>query len=253
MVSKSALYVCDGDRVTGPASSSDAWPGTLGELAASIAHEANQPLAAIVTNGGTCLRWLAQGEADLERARENVTAMTESALRLSHMIRGLCALVTRAGPRTVTLDLNEVIEESLPLIVGEMSRNRVSLELDLASEPPAVLGDPVQLQQVVLNLVSNGIEAMASNDDRARLLRIRSRHNSTHAIVRVQDEGTGLEGHSIGRLFNGFYTTKANGMGIGLTICRSIIEAHGGQIWASPNPDHGASFHFALPLARMSE
>lgn len=254
MVSRSALDTEEvGDRVTVPANSSDAWPRTLGELAASIAHEANQPLAAIVTNGGACLQSLARSEADLERARASVAAMIESALRLSDMIRGLCALATKAGPRAVTLNLNEVIEESLLLMVGEMSRNMVSLELDLASEPPVVLGDPVQLQQVFLNLMSNGIQAMASIDERVRLLRIRSRHDGNHAIVTVEDEGTGLKGRSIGRLFNGFYTTKADGTGIGLTICRSIIEAHGGRIWASANRDRGASFHFTLPSARISE
>lgn len=225
-----------------------AWPATLDELAASIVHEARQPVAAIVTHGGACLRWLAQGEAQREEARASVSAMIDNALRLNDIIRGLCALATQAPSEKTKLDLNLVAEQSLALRAEEMKRHVVSLELDLASEPLMVRGDAVQLQQVILNLLSNGIEAMASICDRARLLQIRSHHTDTHAIVTVRDNGPGIpDDDSMDRLFDGFRTSKVHGMGIGLAICRSIVDDHGGLIWASSNPDHGASFHVALP------
>lgn len=230
----------------------DMWPRTADELAASIAHEANQPLAAIVTHGCACLNWLAQGEAQHEKARASVAAMTDSALHLSGIIRALCALATKAEPKAM-FDLNEVVERSLPLKAEEMSRNSVCLELVLTPEPLLVCGDVEQLRQVMLNLVSNGIQAMAPIQDRHRLLRVRSQRLNKHAVVTIEDEGPGLTDESVGRLFNGFYTTKPGGMGVGLTLCRSIVDAHGGTIWASSNPELGASFNFALPAIGNEE
>lgn len=227
-----------------------AWPATLDELAASIVHEAHQPVAAIITHGGACLRWLAQGkgETQREKARASVSAMIDNALRLNDIIRGLCALATQAQSHRALLDLNEIIERSLPLRAEELKRHAVCLELVLAPEPLMVLGDAGQLQQVILNLASNAIQAMASIHDRARLLRIRSHQADGHAVVTVQDEGPGVADSSIDRSFDGAHASETGGMGIGLTICRSIIDAHHGLIWASSNPDHGATFHFALPV-----
>lgn len=226
-----------------------AWPSNLAELAASIAHEANQPLAAIVAEGDASLRWLADGEGSLDKARAGIEAMIRGALRTSNIIRGLCAFVTKDKPRRVALDLNDIIEETVPLITADVGRNDIQLTLDLASEPLVVLGDPVQLQQVVINLLSNAIQAMASVRDRTRLLRIHSQRSSNHAGIAIRDSGAGLDSGTIDRLFQGFQTTKAEGMGIGLPISRAIVEAHGGLLCASPNVTHGATFYVALPLA----
>jgi len=237
------------DRVALPANASATWPGTLGDLAASIAHEAKQPLTAIVTNGEACLRWLAADEPNLDEARACVAAMIGSALRTSEITRGLCALAGNAECRQTRLNLNEVIEEAIPLMEGEVRRSNVAVKLDLASEPLVVLGNRVQLQQVIINLMSNGIQAMAQTNDRTRELRVRSRRSENQASVTVQDAGTGLDPHDIDRMFKSFYTTKAAGMDVGLTICRSIIESHGGLIRALCNPDRGAAFCFVLPVA----
>lgn len=228
---------------------STAWPANLAELAASIAHEANQPLAAIVAEGDTCLRWLATGEDNLDKVRAGIEAMIRGGLRTSNIIRGLCAFVTKDEPRRLALNLNDIIEETVPLVTAEVCRNDVLLTLDLASEPLVVLGDPVQLQQVIVNLLSNAIQAMASINDRARQLRVHSQRSRNHAGIAIRDNGTGLDRAHIERLFQGFQTTKADGMGIGLPICRAIIEAHGGLLCASPNVTHGATFYLALPVA----
>ena len=238
-----------GGSAAAPPGGSAAWPSNLAELAASIAHEANQPLAAIVAHGDTCLRCLAGGESGLDEARAGIEAMIRNALRTSNIIRGLCAFVTKAEPRRLALNLNDIVEETVPLLAADVCRNKVSLALDLASEPLHVLGDPVQLQQVIVNLLSNAIQAMASIDDRGRELRIHSQRSSNHAGIAIQDNGIGLARDSIERLFQGFHTTKADGVGIGLPICRAIIEAHGGLLCASPNATHGATFYVALPVA----
>lgn len=237
------------DRSAAPTDGPAAWPSNLAEIAASIAHEANQPLAAIVAEGDACLRWLADGEASLDKARAGIEAMIRGALRTSNIIRGLCAFVTKDKPRRLALNLNDIIEETVPLLAADVSRNDIQLTLDLASEPLIVFGDPVQLQQVVINLLSNAIQAMASISDRTRLLRIHSQRSSNHAGIAIRDSGTGLDGESIDRLFQGFQTTKADGMGVGLPICRAIVEAHGGLLCASSNVTHGATFYIALPLA----
>jgi C4-dicarboxylate-specific signal transduction histidine kinase len=224
---------------------------TLDELTASIAHEVIQPLAAIVANGEACLRWLGREEHELGEARANVVAMISSALRSSDIIRRLRALSTNGDLQKLELNLNEVIKEVIPLIESDVLRHRVELRVNLAAELSSVLGDRVQLQQVVINLLVNGIQAMASVSGRPRELLIRSRpHDVNHVVVTVQDSGTGIDPNHIDRLFNAFFTTKVDGMGMGLCICRSIIEAHGGLIWASGNSGYGAAFHFALPTIR---
>jgi C4-dicarboxylate-specific signal transduction histidine kinase len=226
---------------------------TFDELTASIAHELIQPLAAIVANGEMCLRRLGRNEPELDKARANVAAMIRSALRSSEIIRRLRALSAKGDLQRLELNLNEVIEEVIPLIESDVLHNRVLLRLNLASELSLVLGDRVQLQQVINNLLVNGIQAVASVSDRPRELMIRSQqHDVNQVVVMVQDNGTGVDPVDMSRLFDTFFTTKFDGMGIGLSICRSIIEAHGGLIWASGNSGRGAAFYFALPAMRAS-
>jgi len=226
-------------------------PMTLDELTASIAHEVIQPLAAVVTHGDACLQWLGRDEPKLDEARANVAAMIRNALRSSDIIRRLRALSTKGDVQRRELHLNEVIAEVVPLIEPEALRNRVSLQFNLASELSLVLGDRVQLQQVIINLLFNSIQAMASVSDRPHDLLIRSQqHDVNHVVVVVEDNGTGIGLDDMDRLFDTFFTTKVDGTGIGLSICRSIIEAHGGRIWAARNIRHGAAFHFALPASR---
>jgi PAS domain S-box-containing protein len=222
---------------------------TLGELAASIAHEVNQPLAAIVADANASLNWLAAVRPDLERVRESLDAIVTEGHRAAGVIQRIRQLATKSPPRKAPLDLNEVVREVVPVVRAELLRHEVSLALDLAPALPAVVGDRVQLQQVVLNLVMNGIEAMAGVAARPRELTISSQSHDRHDVtVDVQDTGVGIDQNDLERLFDAFFTTKPGGMGMGLSISRSIVEAHGGRLWASPNPRHGATFHFALPI-----
>ena len=221
---------------------------TLGELAASIAHEVNQPLTAIVTSGEACLRWLARDVPQLEGVQRGVERMIDEGRRASEVVRRLRALSKKGEPRTAPLNVNEVIEDAVSLMQRELAVHRVSLALDLTSSPPAVLGDRVQVQQVIINLLVNAIQAMAPLADRPRKLVVRSRpHEVGEVVVSLCDTGIGFEPAQADQLFNAFYTTKSDGMGMGLSICRSIIEAHGGRIWASRNDEGGATFRFALP------
>jgi C4-dicarboxylate-specific signal transduction histidine kinase len=224
---------------------------TLGELTASIAHEVNQPLAAIVTNGAACLRWLAPERPDLDEARAAVECMISDGHRASEVIQRLRALCQKTDPQKTLLDINEVIEEALLLVQREVLDHRVALQRDLSPALTPVLGDRVQLQQVIINLVMNGMEAMAAVSDRRRGLLIRShQHAADQVIVMVQDSGVGIEPENVDRLFGSFFTTKPGGMGMGLSICRSIIEAHDGRLWASRNTGPGATFQFTLPSYR---
>jgi two-component system, LuxR family, sensor kinase FixL len=226
---------------------------TLGELTASIAHEVNQPLAAIVTNGDAGLLWLNREIPQLNEVRSAVEQMIDSAKHASEVIARLRALSRKITSENVRLDIDEVINEVLILIRREISNHQVSVRLDLASPLPPVFGDRVQLQQVILNLLVNGIQAMASVNDRPRELLIRSRkHNSEQVLVEVMDSGIGIDQEHVGQLFNPFFTTKADGMGMGLSICRSIIEAHGGRIWASRNAGPGTTLQFTLNAHRAT-
>jgi PAS domain S-box-containing protein len=221
---------------------------TLGELTASIAHEVNQPLAAIVADANASLNWLAASPPDLGSVRESLDAIVKDGHRASEVIRRVRQLATKTSPQKARLDMNDVIRDVVPLIGTEMRSHEVSLRIDLAPALPPVLADRVQLQQVLINLVMNGIEAMASVDGRSRELVIRSQPgDDDHVVVAVQDAGVGIDAKKTDQLFSAFYTTKPDGMGMGLSISRSIIGAHGGRLWATPNPDHGATFHFALP------
>ena len=221
---------------------------TLGELAASIAHEVNQPLTAIVTNGEVCLRWLDRAVPDLGEVRDSVGGIIRGGRRASEIIQRLRALSRKTETQKVAVDINDAISEVIPLVQHEVLSHRVSLRLDLAPTLPAVLGDRVQLQQVIINLLVNGMDAMATVTDRSRELVVRSQlDDSGQVLVAVEDSGVGIDPENAKQLFNAFFTTKSSGMGMGLSICRSIIEAHGGRLWASANEPRGAVFQFILP------
>jgi PAS domain S-box-containing protein len=223
---------------------------TLGELAASIAHEINQPLAAIVADANASLNWLAPPDPDVDRVRDSLDAIIKDGHRAGEVIQRIRQLTTKGETRKETVDVNGVIRDVIPLLRSELQRHRVAAQVDPAELLPPVLADRVQLQQVIINLVMNAVEAMASIDDRPRQLVIQSRGADDEVIVTVRDAGVGIDPGAVDQLFSPFFTTKHGGMGMGLSISRSIIEAHGGRFWATPNADHGASFHFTLPALR---
>jgi len=220
----------------------------LGELTASIAHEVNQPLAAVVNAAAACRRWLDRGTPDLDEARRAVEWITKEANRASEVILRVRALANKTDIEKVPLDINDVVREVIALVQRELMSHRVSLRTDLAPALPMILGDRVQLQQVIINLVMNGIEAMQSVTNRPRELVIRSLDETQQLLVSVTDRGVGISTEIADRLFNAFFTTKSSGMGMGLSICRSIIEAHGGRMSAANNVGPGARFQFTLPL-----
>jgi signal transduction histidine kinase len=222
---------------------------TLGELTASIAHEVNQPLATVVTFGDACLRWLDREVPRIDKARSAVEQMIGGARHASDVIERIRALSKKGAFESERLDINQVIDDVIALIRGEINVHGISLRLDLGASLPPVDGDRIQLQQVIVNLLMNGIQAMGAVTDRHRELRIRSReYGSDKILVAVEDSGIGIEPEHAAQLFNAFFTTKPDGMGMGLSICRSIIEAHGGQLWTTANVPHGATFQFTLPL-----
>jgi PAS domain S-box-containing protein len=222
---------------------------TLGELAASISHEVNQPLAAVVNAAAACRRWLDRGTPNLDEARSAVDWITKEANRASEVIRRVRALANKTSIEKVPLDLNDVVREVIALVQRELISHQVSLRTELAPALPMILGDRVQLQQVIINLVMNGLEAMQSVTDRPRELLIRSRQDETHRVlVSVTDCGVGISAENADRLFNAFFTTKSSGMGMGLSICRSIMDGHGGRLWTAANVPHGATFQFTLPV-----
>jgi PAS domain S-box-containing protein len=222
---------------------------TLGELAASIAHEISQPLAAVATNGDACMRWLNRDPPNLDAARQVASRIVQDAHRAGDVIRSLRALAVKSGPQLTKFDLNGAIEEVLALTRGNRQRQSVQLHTDLSANMPPVMGDRVQLQQVLLNLITNGIDAMGDVTDRLKMLTITSKSDRPGGVlVGVEDTGTGFEPAMADQLFAPFYTTKSDGMGMGLAICRTIIEAHGGQLWAKPNVPQGTIFQFRLAM-----
>ena len=222
---------------------------TLGELAASIAHEINQPLAAIATSSNACLRWLARTPPDLDAASRAAARISQDAHRAGDVIRSLRALAGKSGPHLMPFDIDGAIQEVLALTRTDLHRHGVELQMDLSVQVPPVTGDRVQLQQVLLNLVMNAIQAMATISDRRRELTISaSPVPPEHVQVTVEDTGPGLDPASVQRIFDPFFTTKSDGLGLGLSISRSIIEAHGGKLWASRRAPHGTAFHFTLPV-----
>ena len=222
---------------------------TMGQLAASIAHEVNQPLAAAVTNAYAALRWLGAQPPDVEEGRQALGYIIKDGRRASEVIDRIRGLIKKAPARNDPLDINEVVLEVIALTRSEALRNGVSLQSQLANGLPLVQGDRIQLQQVMLNLIVNAIEAMSSTREGSRELLISTGKDGSDAVlVVVRDSGPGLDPEGLGRLFDALYTTKPGGMGMGLSICRSIIEAHGGRIWATANVPQGAVFQFILPV-----
>jgi C4-dicarboxylate-specific signal transduction histidine kinase len=223
---------------------------TMGELAASITHEINQPLAAIVSNGGAGLRWLNRATPELDEAREAFTRVVSDAQRAADVIRGLRALASKSTPQLTALDVDAAIREVLALTHGELQRRGITLRTDLSAAERPVLGDRVQLQQVLLNLILNGMDAMSAVTEREKELTVSSAlANGRSVIVSVEDTGAGLDPVVAQRIFEPFFTTKADGLGMGLSICRSIVQAHGGRLWATARETHGATLRFILPAA----
>jgi C4-dicarboxylate-specific signal transduction histidine kinase len=219
---------------------------TLGEMTASIAHEINQPLSAVVNNASACLRWLAA--SNQEEARQSAALIIADGHRAGEIIGRIRALATKSPPRKDWLDINETILEVIALARTEVHRNRASLETQLVDDVPLILGDRIQLQQVVLNLIINAIEAMSGVGEGPRELLVSSKKNDSQGVlVAVRDSGPGLDPKSLDHLFTAFFTTKPHGMGMGLAISRSIIDAHGGRLWATANEGRGAVFQFTLP------
>jgi len=224
---------------------------SLGALTASIAHEVNQPLSGIMTNASTCLRMLGMDPPDLPGARETARRTIRDGERASQVISRLRALFSKKMGATERVDLNEATREVIALTLSELQRNRVILITELGDDLPAVEGDRVQLQQVILNLLLNANEAMGAVPDRPRELLIRTAREGNDGVrLAMQDTGVGFAPENVNRLFDSFYTTKSKGMGIGLFVSRSIIESHEGRLWARPNEGPGATFSFALPCVR---
>jgi PAS domain S-box-containing protein len=222
---------------------------TMGELAASIAHEVNQPLTAVTNNASACLRLLTDRNLDPEVLRRALEEIVADATRASAVLARIRGFIKKAPAEKRELDVNEVIQEVLALVGPELQKNRVAVGCELGKTLPLVMGDRIQLQQVLLNLIMNGIEAMTGAVNQPRVLGVESRiDESGDVLIEVRDSGAGL-GLEADRLFTPFFTTKANGMGMGLPISRSLVEGHGGRLWASPNSPHGAGFSFTLPAA----
>ena len=226
---------------------------TIGELTASIAHEVNQPLAAIVANADACVAWLALDTPDLAEARAAAMRTTLGATRASEVISRIRSLIKKASTERVPIQLNEVVNEMAALAESQASQNHVVVEMHLLPDMPSVFGDRIQIQQVILNLIMNGMEAMSNVTGRPRELSIRTQMaDGNQACVSVHDTGVGVSADNIGRLFEPFYTTRSDGIGMGLPISRSIIEAHGGRLWAESTIDQGSIFQFTLPSGKSS-
>jgi signal transduction histidine kinase len=227
----------------------------MGLLAASITHEIAQPIGAMVVSGGACLNWLENERPNLEEARDAAQRMLQNGTRATDVLRSIRSLVQKAEPRVARLEVDTVIKEVLVLARGELQQHRVAVRTELDAGLPTVLGDGMQLQQVLLNLIINAIQSMAGVHDRPRDLIIRCTSDAPNegVLIRVEDSGTGFDPSSGERIFDSMFTTKEGGMGMGLSISRSIIAAHGGRIWASPGESVGAIFHIVLPSKRGVE
>jgi C4-dicarboxylate-specific signal transduction histidine kinase len=221
---------------------------TMGQLTASIAHEVNQPIAAALINAQSALRWLDGSPRDLQETRQALQRIVRDGNRAADVIGRIRDLIKKAPPRKDRLDINEAIREVIELTRGEAAKNGVAVTTALADGLPLIAGDRVQLQQVILNLIVNAIEAMSALSEGARELLIATRYaEPAGVLVRVRDSGPGLGAEGPDRVFDTFYTTKPGGLGMGLSICRSIIETHGGRLWARADVDRGAMFEFTVP------
>ncbi len=220
---------------------------TMGELTASLAHEVNQPIGAAVTNANTCIRWLARDTPNVEEARAAAMRSAKDGMRAAEIVSRIRLLFKKGSPERELVDVNEVVREMIVLLRGEATRYNISVRTELAAELPPVLGDRVQLQQVLMNLIMNSIDAMKDVDG-TRELGIKSqRAENEQVVVTVSDTGIGLPAQQRDQIFKAFFTTKSHGTGMGLSISRSIVESHGGRLWAADNSPRGASFRFALP------
>jgi C4-dicarboxylate-specific signal transduction histidine kinase len=221
---------------------------TMGELVASIAHEINQPLTGVVTNGQAGLNWLNRDKPDLDQARNAFSYIVSAGKRAGEVIRGLRALAKKSEPELAQLDIDDAVREVQALTRSELQRHGVTLHTDLSADDRPVFGDRVQLQQVLLNLIMNGLEAMRAVTERPKTLAITSEPaGPSGVLVAVEDTGTGLDPATADRIFEPFFTTKSDGLGMGLSICRSIIDAHGGRLWVSPGVLCGSVFRFTVP------
>jgi len=219
----------------------------MGELTASLAHEVNQPIAAAVTNANTCLRWLTRDQPDVEEARAAATRIVKDGKRAAEIVSRIRQLFKKGTSERELVDVNDIIREMIVLLRGETTRSKIVVGMELAADLPQVMADRVQLQQVLMNLMINGIEAM-KDALVTRDLDIRSqRMQNEQIVVSVSDSGVGLPPQQTEQIFNAFFTTKPHGTGMGLRISRSIIESHGGRLWAADNSPRGASFYFTLP------
>jgi PAS domain S-box-containing protein len=223
---------------------------TVGELAASIAHEINQPLGAIVANGNACLRWLAKDQPQLDEARRAAERIVRDGHRAGDIIKSVRALLGSSAPDMTEFDINDAIREVLILTRSELHVHNVALETELTDGLAPIMGDRVRLQQVILNLVMNAIEAMSGNTNESRVLRVQSQGDKPGTVlIAIEDSGPGIAPEILDRVFEAFFTTKPSGMGMGLAICRSIIGAHGGRLWVSPVSSQGTVFQFTVPIA----
>jgi C4-dicarboxylate-specific signal transduction histidine kinase len=221
---------------------------TMRELVASIAHEVNQPLAAIVANAESCLHWLGAEQPDMARVRKAAERIVRNGHHASAVLNSIGAQVGASTPAMAELDLNEVIRDILDLMRTEFSRHDVVLQIELCRYLGGIRGNRSQLQQVILNLIRNGIESMSGTTTRPLLVRVRTAMSGGSAAVAVEDSGAGFDTAVARRMFEPFFTTKREGTGIGLSICRSIVEAHGGVLWATPGDTQGSVFQFTVPL-----
>jgi len=220
----------------------------IDELTASIAHEVNQPLAAIVTNAEACLRWLNREEPRIDKARANLIAIIRNSLRSSAIVREIPALALSRRASKGRIDINGVVQEAIYFVSTEIAEANVKLRLDLASDLPQAQGDYVQLQQVIINLLTNAVQALSSVDERTREIIVRTMLGDDEIEIAVIDNGPGLRDDMVERVFEPYFTTKETGVGLGLAICRSIASLHSGRLWVTPNTTHGATFHLSLPV-----
>jgi signal transduction histidine kinase len=221
---------------------------TMGELTASLAHEVNQPIAAAVTDANTCLRWLTRNQPDLEEARQAASRIVKDATRAGEIVGRIRLVFKKGTPERALVDVNEVIREMIVLLHSEATRYSISVRAELEDLPP-VMGDRVQLQQVLMNLMINGIDAMKDVDEARELVICSRQAEDGQLTISVSDTGVGLPQHQADKVFDAFFTTKPHGTGMGLRISRSIVESHGGRLWAAHSSPHGASFHLTLPIA----
>jgi C4-dicarboxylate-specific signal transduction histidine kinase len=219
---------------------------TMGELTASLAHEVKQPIAAAVTDANTCMRWLARDHPDMEEARAAALRVVKDATRAAEIISRIRLLFNKGTPERELVDVNEIIGEMVFLLRSEAVRYNISVRTDLAADLPQVMGDRVQLPQVLMNLMVNSIDAMKNVDGRRELAIQSQRTENDQLLVSVSDTGVGLPPHQVDQIFNAFFTTKSHGTGMGLRISRSIVESHGGRLWAAANVPRGAAFYFTL-------